>query len=160
MQIVAGVAVACPAISAPIVVVPPGMQGGITSTHIETYDLPNNPFHGVRATATADVIAYADNVHASVNSPVMARGHHLVCFDTWFTTEANYMMVLDVGGKQTKISEHIVIPAHKRTCISHGTYMQVSFPSAGNYMYSASTSGSTQMAGTKMSRSNAIITVS
>jgi len=136
----------------------PGLAG-VSYSRIESTALTDAEIKSLRMTATADVSAAAYNVNASVNKPVMARSSHTVCFSTLLTTEADYVFTLDIGGQQTVVSEHIVIPNKNRTCVTKELYRQVSFPSAGNYRYSASTSGTTYLAGKKEIHSDAYIFV-
>lgn len=132
---------------------------GVSYSRIESTALTDSEIKGLRMTATADVTAAAYNINAPVNKPVMARSAHTVCFSTLLTTEADYQFVLDVGGQQTVVSEHIVIPNKQRTCVTKELYKQVTFPSVGNYQYSATTSGTTYLAGKKETHSDAYIFV-
>lgn len=136
----------------------PGLSG-ISYSRIESRQLDPDELKSLRMTATADVTASATNVSTSPNKPVMARSSHTVCFSTLLTTEADYQFVLDIGGQQTVVSEHIVIPNKQRTCVTKELYRQVSFPNAGNYRYSASTSGTTYLAGKKETHSDAYVFV-
>ncbi len=136
----------------------PGVYG-ISYSRIESTALTDDDIKSIRMNATADVTASTRNINASVNRPVMARSSHTVCFSTLLTTEADYKFVLDVGGQQTVVLEHIVIPARQRTCVTKELYKQVTFPSAGQYRYSASTSGTTYLAGKKEVHSDAYIFV-
>lgn len=136
----------------------PGVYG-VSYSRIETRQLTDDEIKSIRMTATADVTANAYNVNANVNKPAMARSSHTVCFSTLLTTEADYQFTLDVGGRQTIVSEHIVIPNKQRTCVTKELYQQVSFPSPGNYRYSATSSGTTYLAGKKETHSDAYIFV-
>jgi hypothetical protein len=131
----------------------------VSYSRIESTALTDSDIKGLRMTATADVTANVSNVNASVNKPLMVRSSHTVCFSTLLTTEADYQFVLDVGGHQTVVSEHIVIPNKQRTCVTKELYQQVSFPSPGNYRYSATSSGTTYLAGKKETHSDAYIFV-
>ncbi len=132
---------------------------GVSYSRIESTELTDAEVKGLRMTATADVTANAYNVNTNVNKPAMARSSHTVCFSTLLTTEADYQFTLDVGGRQTVVSEHIVIPNKQRTCVTKELYQQVSFPSPGNYRYSASSSGTTYLAGKKEIHSDAYVFV-
>lgn len=136
----------------------PGLYG-VSYSRVETRQLTDNEIKSIRMTATADVTASAYNVNANVNKPAMARSSHTVCFSTLLTTEADYQFTLDVGGRQTVVSEHIVIPNKQRTCVTKELYQQVNFPSPGNYRYSATSSGTTYLAGKKETHSDAYIFV-
>jgi hypothetical protein len=136
----------------------PGLSG-VSYSRIESRELNPDELKSLRMNATADVTANAYNVNTSPNRPVMVRSSHTVCFSTLLTTEADYQFTLDIGGQQTVVSEHIVIPARQRTCVTKELYRQVSFPSAGQYRYSATTSGSTYLAGKKETHSDAYIFV-
>lgn len=132
----------------------PGVDGGVLSTQITTTELKDSDkkrlsIMGVRMTATADV--YAGTVDLSLNRNELgtARSTHSVCFETLFTTEADYKFTIDVGGHQIVMSDHIVIPNNRRTCVQHELYQNVRFPSQGVYSYYAITSGTTMMAGEK-----------
>ena len=133
---------------------------GVSYSRIESTDLTDAEIKGLRTTATADVTASASNINASVNHPVMVRSSHTACFSTVLTTEADYQFVLDVGGRQTVVSEHLVIPNRQRTCVTKELYQQVTFPTTGQYRYSATSSGTTQMAGRKEIHSDAYVFVS
>lgn len=132
---------------------------GVSYSRIESTTLTDDEIKGLRMTATADVGASAYNINTAVNRPVMARSTHTACFSTLLTTEADYQFILDVGGQQTVVSEHIVIPARQRTCVTKELYKQATFPSAGNYRYSASSSATTYLAGKKEVHSDAYIFV-
>jgi len=136
----------------------PGLSG-VSYSRIESVPLTPAEIKSMRMTATADVSASAQNVTTSPGKPVMARSSHTVCFSTLLTTEADYQFVLDVGGQQTVVSEHIVIPNSQRTCVTKELYRQVAFPSAGQYRYSATTSGTTYLAGKRETHSDAYIFV-
>ena len=136
----------------------PGISG-VSYSRIESHELTADEKKSIRMTATADVSASAVNVTTSPGKSVMARSSHTVCFSTLLTTEADYQFTLDIGGQQTIVSEHIVIPNSQRTCVTKELYRQVSFPNAGNYRYSATTSGTTYLAGKKETHSDAYIFV-
>ena len=136
----------------------PGLSG-ISYSRVESTALTESDIKSLRMTATADVSASATNVTTSPGKPVMARSSHTVCFSTLLTTEADYQFTLDVGGQQTIVSEHIVIPNSQRTCVTKELYRQVSFPNVGSYRYSATTSGTTYLAGKKETHSDAYIFV-
>lgn len=142
----------------PVIKSSPGVSG-VSYSRIESTALTDADLKSIRMTATADVTANAYNVNATVNRPVMIRSSHTVCFSTFLTTEADYEFKLDIGGQQTVVSEHIVIPNKNRTCVTKELYRQVTFPSAGNYLYSATTSGTTYLAGKKETHSDAYIFV-
>lgn len=138
----------------------PGVNGGVYSSRIESRELTADEIQGIDPMmATATVSASARSVSTKVHSTVMAYGHHTVCFTTMFTTEADYSFLLNVGGRQTNISQHIVIPAHQMTCISHDTYQSVTFPTRGNYSFTATTSARTQLAGSKSTTATGMIEV-
>lgn len=137
---------------------PKGDVCGVLSSRIERQPIEMTQSRKVM-TATADLTANATNITTNVGKPVMARGTHTACFETFFTTEGDYKFVLDVGGHQTVVTEHILLPAHQRTCVSHETYYQMAFPSTGTYQYSATSSGYTQMAGWRSVRSDAYVFV-
>lgn len=132
---------------------------GVSYTRIESFELNVEEIKAIRMNASADVTATTYNVNATVNRPVMVRSAHTVCFSTLLTTEADYAFTLDIGGHQTVVSEHIVIPARQRTCVTKELYQQATFPSAGNYRYSATTSGTTYLAGKKETHSDAYVFV-
>ncbi len=136
----------------------PGLAG-VSYSRVESTALTPDEIKSIRMTATADVSASAVNVTTSPGKPVMARSSHTVCFSTLLTTEADYQFVLDIGGQQTVVSEHIVIPNRQRTCVTKELYRQVSFPSEGQYRYSATTSGTTYLAGKKEIHSDAYVFV-
>lgn len=134
-------------------------NGGVIYSRIESQALTDAEMKSVRMMATADVTASNSNVYTSINKPVMVRSSHTACFSTFLTTEADYSFVLDIGGQQTTVSEHIVIPNKQRTCVTKQLYKQVSFAARGNYAYSATSTASTQLAGKKQTRSSAYIFV-
>lgn len=134
-------------------------EGGVSYSRIESTPLNATEMKSLRMMATADVTASAMNITASPNRPVMVKSLHTACFSTMFTTEADYAFVLDIGGQQTTVSEHIVIPNRQRTCVTKELYKQVTFASRGNYAYSATSTGTTQLAGKKQTTSNAYIFV-
>lgn len=142
----------------PTIKASPGLSG-VSYSRIESTALTPEDIKGLRMRATADVTAAAYNVNANVGKPVMVRSSHTVCFSTLLTTEADYQFTLDIGGQQTVVSEHIVIPNSQRTCVTKELYRQVSFPSPGTYRYSATTSGTTYLAGKKETHSDANIFV-
>ena len=133
--------------------------GGVMYSRIESTALTDAELKSVRMMATADVSASNTNVYTSPNKPVVARSSHTACFSTFLTTEADYSFVLDIGGQQTTVSEHIVIPNKQRTCVTKELYKQVTFPSRGNYTYSATSTASTYLAGKKQAHSDAVIFV-
>ncbi len=134
-------------------------EGGVSYSRIESTKLTEPELKSIRMTATADVTASASNIPATVNRPIVVKSLHTACFSTMFTTEADYSFVLDIGGQQTTVSEHIVIPNNQRTCVTKELYKQMTFPSRGNYAYSATSTARTALAGTKQTRSNAYIFV-
>jgi hypothetical protein len=146
------------AIAEPVIRVSQG-DGGVLYSRIESTPLSADEIKSVRMRATADVTASTTNITATVNRPVVVKSWHTACFSTMFTTEADYSFVLDIGGQQTTVSEHIVIPNSQRTCVTKELYKQVTFPTRGNYAYSATSTGTTQMAGRKQTTSNAYIFV-
>jgi hypothetical protein len=132
---------------------------GVSYSRIESHELSDAELKSIRMTASCDVTASATNVTTSPGRPTMARSQHTVCFSTLLTTEADYSFVLDIGGQQTVVSEHIVIPNRQRTCVTKELYKQVTFPNAGNYAYSATSTGTTYLAGSKQAHSDAYIFV-
>ncbi len=134
-------------------------EGGVSYSRIESFPLSDADLKPLRMMATIDITASASNVVTSVSTPVMAQSSHTVCFSTFLTTEADYNFVLDVGGQQTTVSEHIVIPARQRTCVTKQLYKEVSFPGRGNFAYSATSTGSTFSTGKRSTRSDATIFV-
>ena len=134
-------------------------EGGVSYSRIESTALNDAETKSVRMRATADVTASVMNITASPNIPVMVKSMHTACFSTLLTTEADYQFILDVGGQQTVVSEHIVIPNNQRTCVTKELYKQVTFTGRGNYAYSATSSGTTAMAGKRQITSNAYIFV-
>lgn len=155
---IAGIMAVTPAHADYTVTCPKGDDCGVLSTRIERQRIETPP-KGARMMATVDLVANAVNVNATPGRPAMARGSHSACFETWFTTEGDYKFVLDVGGHQTVVTEHIMLPAHERTCVSHELYYNITFPTAGTYQYTASSSAYTQMAGWRTARSDASIFV-
>lgn len=141
----------------------PGVKGGVLSTQITTTMLTEADKQRMSAMphmmATADVYAGTVDFTLGRNQTGMARSTHSVCFETWLTTEADYKFVLDVGGRQIVMKDHIVIPNDRRTCIQHELYENVSFSSPGAYSYYATTSATTQMAGEKRAQHRGTITV-
>lgn len=139
---------------------PPGVQAGVVSAKIETHDLTAAEKKRIKLNmATVSVTAQAFDVKVRRGEPARALGLHTVCFGTFLTTEADYNFVLNVGGNQTNIANHIVIPANKRTCVTLQTYQFATFPFTGNYMYTASSYGSTFSSGQWDAHSTAYITV-
>jgi len=134
-------------------------DGGVLYSRIESTPLTADEIKSTRMMATAEVTASTTNITGTVNQPVVVKSWHTVCFSTMFTTEADYSFVLDIGGQQTVVSEHIVIPNKQRTCVTKELYKQVTFASPGSYRYSASSIGTTQMAGKKETHSDAYIFV-
>ena len=132
---------------------------GVSYSRIESIELTPDELKSIWMKATADVTAYTYNIMASQNKAIMVRSSHTVCFSTFLTTEADYQFILDIGGQQTVVREHIVIPARQRTCVTKELYKQVSFPNSGKYRYSAITSGTTYLAGKKETHSDAYIFV-
>ena len=147
------------AIAEPIIKASPGITG-VSYTRTESHELNDVELNFVRNMATVDVVANAQNIVTRINTPVMVRSTHVVCFGTFLTTEADYNFTLDIGGQQTVVRDHIVIPARQRTCVTKEIYKQVSFPARGNYAYSATTTGRTFSTGIRQARSNAFIFVS
>jgi hypothetical protein len=109
--------------------------------------------------ASAEVFAGADDITLNRNQHGMARTTHSVCFETWFTTEADYKFTIDVGGHQVIMTDHIVIPNDRRTCVQHELYQDVAFSSSGAYTYHGITSATTQMAGEKRATAQGTISV-
>jgi hypothetical protein len=147
----------------PTIQVSPGTVGGVLSTRITTTMLSESDHKRMSAmplaTASADVYAGAVDITLNRNQQGIAKTVHSVCFETWLTTEADYKFVMDVGGHQVVMSDHIVIPNDRRTCIQHELYQRVSFPTPGAFSYYAITSGTTKMAGEKRATGRATITV-
>lgn len=147
----------------PKVQMTPGITGGILSTQITTTMLTDKDRARVKNTgvmmATADVYAGATNITLNRAQQGTARSTHSVCFETWLTTEADYKFTIDVGGRQIVISDHIVIPNDRRTCVQHELYENVVFNAPGAYTYYAITTGTTQMAGEKRAVGQATISV-
>lgn len=136
----------------------PGLAG-VSYSRIESTALTEAEIKSLRMTATVDVVASVSNVITTVNNPVMVRSSHTVCFSTFLTTEADYVFNIDIGGQQSSASEHIVIPARQRTCVTKELYRSVVFPGKGNYQYTASTMGRTMSSGQKSDSSSAFIFV-
>lgn len=141
----------------------PGVTGGVLSTQITTTmlsDADRVRIKGANAMmATAEVYAGAVNITLNRGQSGVARTTHSVCFETWLTTEADYKFTIDVGGHQIVMSDHIVIPNNRRTCVQHELYENVVFNSPGAYTYYAITTGTTQMAGEKRATGQATISV-
>ena len=141
----------------------PGTSGGVMSTRITTTLLSESDHKRMSAmplaTASADVYAGAVDITLNRNQKGVAKTVHSVCFETWLTTEADYKFVMDVGGHQIVMSDHIVIPNDRRTCVQHELYQNVSFPASGAYSYYATTSGTTRMAGEKRAQARGTISV-
>lgn len=146
------------ALAEPVIKVSQG-KGGVLYSRVESTPLDESEMKSVKMTATADVTASASNVFAVSDRPVMVRSRHTACFRTLFTTEADYIFVLDIGGQQTIVTEHLVIPNHQRTCVTKELYKQVRFPGRGNYAYTATSTATTQLAGKKQASSSAYIFV-
>jgi len=136
----------------------PGVSG-VSYSRIESTALTDAEIKSFRLNASADVTASAYNIYTYKNTYVTVRSSHTACFSTLLTTEADYNFVLDIGGQQTTVSEHIVIPARQRTCVTKDLYKQVSFYSPGSYRYSATSSGTTYLAGKRETHSDAYIFV-
>ncbi len=109
--------------------------------------------------AVVELSTSVSDISAKINKPFMVKSVHQMCIDTFLSTDADYEFNLDVGGKQRKISGRIVLPARERTCIQRELYEQVSFASAGKYMFTASTNGGTWSSGMLSKKSDAFITV-
>lgn len=133
--------------------------GGVSYSKIESRDLDEDELQSVRMKATIDISVNTYNVHAHINKPVIVRSTHKVCFSTFLTTNAQYNFVLDIGGQQTSVHEKIVIPARQNTCVTKQLYKQVTFPSAANFAYSATSTGYTMLTGTKRAYSSSDIFV-
>lgn len=141
----------------------PGTDGGVLSTQITTTKLSEADHKRLAANptmmATAEVYAGTVDVTLNRNQAGMARSIHSVCFETWLTTEADYKFTLNVGGHEVSMSDHIVIPNDRKTCVQHELYQNVSFPSPGVYTFYAVTTGTTQMAGEKRATHQGTISV-
>jgi hypothetical protein len=141
----------------------PGVKGGVLSTRITTYMLTDADKARIKSNrtmmASADVYAGAADITLNRGQHGMARTTHSVCFETWFTTEADYKFTIDVGGHQVIMSDHIVIPNDRRTCVQHELYEDVAFSSPGAYTYYGITSATTQMAGEKRTTGKGTISV-
>lgn len=142
----------------------PGVKGGVLSTKYTSYMLTDDDKARIKANrttmmASADVFAGATDITLNRGQHGIARTTHSACFETWFTTEADYKFTIDVGGHQVVMSDHIVIPNDRRTCVQHELYQDVAFSSSGAYTYYAITSATTQMAGEKRTTGQGTISV-
>ena len=140
---------------------PRGIVSGVSASRIESTDLPKQRLEQIKAQtfATLDVAAHASDVRTSPGKQTMAISTHTACFDTFLHTEGDYSFILDVGGRQTVVSDHIDLPQGKRTCVTHELYQQVNFPSQGNFMYTATSKAWTMTSGVRTASSNAFIIV-
>lgn len=146
---------------APVLQMSPGTDGGILSTQITRTRLTAKERQSIKAIqATADVYAGANNIRIHRNESGMVISDHSVCFTTWLTTEADYKFSLDVGGHQVVMSDHIVIPNDRRTCVQHQLYQNVRFPVPGVYSSYALTTATTRMAGERRAQYHGTISVS
>ena len=148
-----------PAHAEPTITCPKGEKCGVSRTVIEYTELSEKDLKGVRYMATVNVMASAQNVSMKVNQQGMAKAVYTACFETFLTTEGDYKFTLDVGGLQTVVGDHIVLPARQRTCVSKELYKPVSFPSTGNYQYTATSTGYTMSSGNHSTNSVAYIMV-
>jgi len=159
-----GIMVACSVAAAePKLQMTPGVTGGVLSTQITTTMLTDADRARIKSanimTASAEVYAGAVNITLNRGQAGVARSTHSVCFETWLTTEADYKFTIDVGGRQIVMSDHIVIPNDRRTCVQHELYENVVFNSPGAYTYYAVTTGTTKLAGEKRAVGQATISV-
>lgn len=138
---------------------PKGVQGGVSETTVTHTDLSNRELEGARITASAYAWARVVNVTTRPGQPVTVSSYHTICFETFLTTEADYTFTLDVGGKQSVAKNHIVIPARQRTCVSHQLYQNVAFASPGNYQYFARSNGYTMSSGNRGVATSAFVFV-
>ncbi len=122
---------------------------GVSYSRIESRELTPQEIKSLNMNATADVRVDIREAYGQRNKPILLKSTHTACFRTALTTEADYQFVLDVGGQQTVVSEHIVIPNNQQTCVTRDLYKQFTFPNDGTYTYHASTSATTQLAGKK-----------
>lgn len=159
-----GIMVCCSvALAEPKLQLSPGTSGGLVSTKITYTMLTDADRKRMKSESlmNASATVYAGAVDFTINRGQhgTARSNHSVCFETWFTTEADYKFTLDVGGHQVIMSDHIVIPNDRRTCVEHQLYQDVSFSSTGVYPYYAITTGTTQMAGERRATGQGTISV-
>jgi hypothetical protein len=140
---------------------PESLKPGVWSTKITRTQLSDSDIKRLSKVkmATADVYAGTQDISLQVNQHGTVRSTHSVCFETLFTTEADYMFDLNVGGISNTLRDHIVIMARQRTCVENQLYKDVNFSSPGNYAFYAISSGTTQMAGEKRTTSRGNISV-
>lgn len=146
------------AIAEPVIKASPGLAG-VSYSRIESRNLTDDELKSIRMMATIDIVANNSDITTQPYKAVMAKSAHTVCFSTFLTTEGDYNFVLDVGGQQTTVSEHIVLPARQRTCVTKELYKQMTFPSRGKFAYSATSTGYTMSTGKRQASSNAYIFV-
>lgn len=136
---------------------PKGVECGVSSYSITETDIPLPEANVMMA--SIDIAASTSNISTRAGQSVTVPSYHTVCFSTFLTTEADYSFVLNVGGKQSVMKNHIVIPARKKTCISTQLYQNVMFSSAGNYQFTATSTGNTFSTGLRQASSSAFVFV-